>query len=84
MRVGQRVKIRRDQDHGAGPWPSEPTGLVKRHPQAALGEVSVPTETLLGPYRTYWIEFDVPQFDTDGDGPYSVSEVLERYIEAED
>jgi hypothetical protein len=84
LRVGQRVKVRRDQDDGPGPWPAEPTGVVRRHPDAATGEVSVPTETLLGRYRTYWIAFDVPQFDTDGAGPYSVSEVLDKYLDAED
>jgi len=31
--------------------------------------------------RTYWIRFDEPQLDADGDGPYSDSEVLERYLE---
>jgi len=81
LRVGQMVKIRLDPDYGPGPWPAEPTGVVRRHPLAAIGEVSVPTETLLGLRRRYWIAFDVPQFDADGDGPYVVSEVLDRYIE---
>lgn len=84
FRLGQRVRIRRDQDYGPGPWPAEPTGVVGRHPDAATGEISVPTETLLGLRRTYWVTFDVPQFDPDGDGPSSVSEVLDKYIEAED
>jgi hypothetical protein len=33
---------------------------------------------------TYWIEFDTPQLDADGDGPYAGSQVLDRYIEAAD
>jgi hypothetical protein len=84
FRIGQRVKVRRDPDDGPGPWPAEPTGVVERHPNAVTGEVSVRTETLLGPTRMYWIAFDVPQHDTDGDGPYAVSEVQAKYIEAED
>ena len=83
FQVGQRVKIRRDKDYGPGPWPAEPTGVVHQHPLAADGEVSVPTQTVRGPRRSYWIAFDVPQFDTDGDGPYTLSEVLDKYGEAE-
>lgn len=28
----------------------------------------------------YWIEFDRPQLDRDGDGPYSASQVLSTYV----
>jgi hypothetical protein len=35
-----------------------------------------------GTLRTYWVEFDEPQLDTDGDGPYYKSQVLEKYLEA--
>ena len=83
FQVGQRVKIRRDKDYGPGPWPEEPPGVVHRHPLAADGEVSVPTQTVRGPGRSYWIAFDVPQFDIDGDGPYTLSEVLDTSVEAE-
>jgi hypothetical protein len=34
-----------------------------------------------GPRRSYWIVFDEPQFDADGDGPYRSSEVLDKYLE---
>jgi hypothetical protein len=84
FQVGRRVKIRRDEDYGPGPWPAEPTGEVRVHPHAADGEVSVPTQTAFGWRRSYWIAFDVPQFDAEGDGPYTSSEVLDKYIDAED
>jgi hypothetical protein len=29
----------------------------------------------------FWVRFDEPQFDADGDGPYDSSQVLERYLE---
>jgi hypothetical protein len=32
-------------------------------------------------HATPHVEFDVPQRDTDGDGPYSMSEVLNQYLE---
>jgi hypothetical protein len=31
--------------------------------------------------RMYAIQFDVPQYDPDGDGPYSSSEVAHIYLE---
>ncbi len=83
LKVGQRVKIRRDQSYGPGPWPDEPTGEVRLHPHAESGAVSVPTQTTLGQRRTYWIVFDVPQFNVDGDGPYLSSEVLDLYLDPE-
>jgi hypothetical protein len=38
-------------------------------------------ETTSGPSRFYWIVFDEPQLDADGDGPYVSSEVLAKYVE---
>jgi hypothetical protein len=78
--VGDRVKVRRDPEYGPGPWPDEPTGTVTQHPGALDGEGWVATTTLRGVRRTYWIRFDSPQRDADGDGPYSESEVLDRYL----
>jgi hypothetical protein len=75
--VGAQVIVRRDPDYGPGPWPSEPRGVVS-------GRVSpyfTVVQTLQGPERTYWITFDEPQQDAEGDGPYDSSQVLERYLE---
>lgn len=69
---GSRVRVLLDPDYGPGPWPSEPLGTVASH--ELIG-------TAQGPERTYWITFDEPQLDTDGDGPYVSSQVLERYLE---
>jgi hypothetical protein len=33
-----------------------------------------------GPLPTYWVRFDEPQLDADGDGPYERSQVLGRYL----
>lgn len=82
--AGQHVRVHSDPEHGPGPWPAEPRGTILAHPLAEAGEVSIPTDTLQGPRRTYWVEFDEPQFDLDGFGPYSMSEVLDEYIGAED
>ena len=72
---GARVRVRRDPDFGPGPWPTEPLGTVDLHELVS---------TMQGPERTYWIMFDEPQRDADGDGPYASSQVLERYLEPAD
>ncbi len=81
LQVGARVRIRRDATHGPGPWPAEPFGVVGEHPDSAPGQIWRPVETTSGPKRFYWVVFDDPQFDGDGDGPYQIAEVLDMYIE---
>ena len=78
--VGDRVRVANDPDHGPGPWPDEPTGVVATHPLAPKGQAWVATSTRVGVRRTYWVRFDIPQRDTEGDGPYAESEVLDRYL----
>lgn len=76
--LGTRVRVRRDPQFGPGPWPSEPTGTLVVGPDGKqFSEVS----TQQGIQRTYWVRFDEPQLDPDGDGPYESSQVLEKYIE---
>jgi hypothetical protein len=79
-RAGERVRVRRDQEYGPGPWPAEPTGIIAGHPASADGTPWVVTQTVSGPRRSYWIVFDEPQFDADGGGPYGSSEVLDTYL----
>jgi len=66
----------RDADYGPGPWPDEPSGMIKGPPTIVT--------TTSGSERSYWVEFDQPQHDVDGGGPYVASQVLERYIESVD
>lgn len=69
---GTRVRVHQDPDFGPGPWPDEPAGTVGTFDMV---------ETMQGPERTYWVRFEEPQRDVDGDGPYRESQVLERYLE---
>jgi hypothetical protein len=49
-----------------------------------MGRIAGPPESVQagdGVLTTYWVVFDEPQLDTDGDGPYESSQVLERYLE---
>ncbi len=81
MNAGTRVRIRRDPEFGPGPWSDEPTGALVLGPDGALFS---DLQTPLGIRRQYWVEFDEPQFDADGDGPYVLSQVLDKYIEVLD
>lgn len=77
LTVGSRVRVIQDPEFGPGPWPAEPTGLIVASPS---GEAFDEVATRQGMERTWWVVFDEPQHDTDGDGPYRQSQVLERYL----
>jgi hypothetical protein len=97
LSVGARVRVRRDPTF-AGPWPAEPLATVVAWPRK-LGEIDPSIdggelfrivehhsgpERYWGPQRVYFVEFDEPQFDTDGPeggGPYGSASVWERYLE---
>ncbi|MFD8595353.1 ferrous iron transport protein A [Kitasatospora sp. NPDC059646] len=72
---GARVTVVRDEERG-GPWQREFRGTVDDlgapepvgHPAAEEGELA------------YWIRFDEPQFDSDGDGPYRKALIWARYL----
>ena len=36
-----------------------------------------------GPLRFYWVKFEEPQWDADGDGPYIEAEINEQYLEVD-
>ena len=75
--VGSRVLVVQDPEFGPGPWPSEPTGRIVAFP---TGEGFLEVATQQGTERSWWVAFDEPQRDADGDGPYHESQVLERYL----
>lgn len=33
-----------------------------------------------GPKLFYWVDFDAPQIDADGDGPYAGGEIIETAL----
>jgi hypothetical protein len=79
--LGQHGRVRQDRDYPPGPWPSEPTGRLAALPDGLpFDEV----ETLSGKQRMWFVIFDAPQRDADGDGPYRESQVLQKYLEAID
>ncbi len=70
--IGTKVKILSDPESGPGPWPAQPTGTIISDAEIVDGRN--------GPLNTYWVQFDEPQYDTDRSGPYSKSQVLEKYL----
>lgn len=77
--LATRVRVRRDAEHGPGPWPNESIGTIIASP---IDDTSFTWAlTIHGPEIQYWISFDEAQRDVEGDGPYTVSQVLARYVE---
>ncbi len=81
LRAGQRVRVKVDPVDRIGPWPTEPFGTIAEHPLSEDGATWRPTRTRSGLGRLYWLVFDEPQLDPDGDGPYPNAEVLDKYLE---
>jgi hypothetical protein len=75
--AGTRVRVVRDRTWD-GPWKREFLGVIDamgapepaQHASADLGEF------------VYWVTFDNPQYDSDGDGPYRKAQVWGRYLQA--
>jgi hypothetical protein len=97
LAIGARVRVRRDPTF-SGPWPAEPFATIVHWPEALSGidpnivgrelfrviDHQSGPERYRGEQRVYFVEFDEPQFDTDGPeggGPYRMASVWERYLE---
>jgi hypothetical protein len=73
--AGTRVRVVKDQDWD-GPWAREFTGTIDtvlppsrvEHPMARPDELA------------YFVKFDEPEHDHEGDGPYSKAEIWDRYL----
>ena len=82
---GRRVKVVRDPDW-PGPWPDEPFGVIEPIMGEPYRTIDLRDSTINVPQsdrrlmREYLVQFDQPQSDTDGDGPYSAAVIWERYL----
>ena len=79
FRVGDRVKVRQDPQFPPSPFPGEPLGRVETYPGMATPYREFVTPT--GTHLMYWIVFETPQVDADGDGPYTSAEVNFKFLE---
>ena len=76
MGVGAQVYVLDSDDDPGTPFPYGPTGIVVRAGGSAWQGVSA----IGGSARTWWVEFDSPQIDRDGDGPVESAQVAERFL----
>jgi hypothetical protein len=76
MGVGAQVYVLDSDEDPTSPWPYGPTGVVMRAGGSAWQGVSA----IGGSARTWWVEFDSPQLDRDGDGPVQSAQVAERFL----
>lgn len=68
-------------------WARGALGTVSEPPGAVVG-ISEPWDenltrietSALGSHVVYWVWFDEPQFDADGDGPYSGGQIWESAL----
>jgi len=74
--AGTPVRIIQDSSW-AGPWASVFTGTISN-----MAAPEPPASTAARPDElAYWVDFDQPQQDADGDGPYRKAQIWDRYIE---
>jgi hypothetical protein len=79
---GDRVRV-----DSAYHWAREATGTVRLPPAPIAGLAGDWTGHLRrvkgvqGTLTFYWVEFDQPQRDADGDGPYGGGEMEEAHLE---
>jgi hypothetical protein len=73
---GARVRIIKDAEWD-GPWHEVFTGTVSQlaAPEPVVHSMALPGELM------YWVDFDSPQQDADGDGPYLGAQIWGRYVE---
>lgn len=70
---GDRVQISEDFF-----WAKGATGTVSAPPWE--GGLSQQENSALGTNWVYWIWFDEPQYDADGDGPYRAGSIWEKAL----
>ena len=80
--AGDRVKVSDDFF-----WAKGATGTISAYPDA-VNAISGSTEagltrnevSALGANTVYWVWFDEPQYDADGDGPYRGGQIWESAL----
>ena len=80
--AGIRVRISEDFF-----WAKGALGTISEPPEAVTalsgpwdGNLTREETSSLGSHTVYWVWFDEPQFDADGDGPYSGGQIWESAL----
>jgi hypothetical protein len=79
---GDRVRVSDDFF-----WAKGATGAISAPPDAVLslsgpwdGGLTRQEKSALGMHTVYWVSFDEPQVDADGDGPYRGGQIWESAL----
>lgn len=84
---GERVSVSKEYH-----WAKGATGTVAEPPSPVAALVTGDeawsgchrvVQAVKGRLDFYWVEFDEPQVDADGDGPYASAEIDAKYLESE-
>ena len=82
MVAGTRVRVSSEDF-----WPKKAIGTISIAPRAVQeltgdwqGHYRV-VQAVKGPLIFYWVQFDEPQLDDDGDGPFIAAEVEAAYLQ---
>ena len=75
---GDRVRV--TEGHH---WAKRATATIEQHPGAQPANCSRQVQSLQGMLTFYWVRFDEPQTDAEGDSGYVEAEIDERYLEHE-
>lgn len=80
--AGNRVRISEDFF-----WAKNTVGTISEPPEAVVAisgrwdeNLTREESSALGLHTVYWVWFGEPQFDADGDGPYSGGQIWESAI----
>lgn len=74
--IGAQVFVRDASAADTAPWPQYPSGIILRTAGSALSGV---WGRAAG--RLWLVEFDAPQINADGTGPFATAQVHEKYLE---
>jgi hypothetical protein len=82
LAAGDRVRVSDDFF-----WAKGATGTISKPPDAVTaisgvwdGELTRQEKSALGTNTVYWVWFDEPQYDADGDGPYRGGSIWESAL----
>lgn len=75
--IGVQVFVRDASPNDPSPWQGEPSGIIVRTAGSALHGVW----GRAGGGRVWWVEFDEPQVNARGEGPFPTAQVHEKYLE---
>lgn len=75
--IGAQVGVQDASSTDLSPWPDDPSGIIVRAGGSALAGVWGRG----GGARAWIVEFDEPQSNRDGGGPFATAQILEKYLE---